>query len=263
MQTPEFRKLEFEMTEDGICILTFNIPEKRNALNADCHEDLHTFVDFLENEPTARVGIVTGAGPKSFTSGNDVSGFDNSEGNKWFPANRLKEAIDRFETCPKPIIAAINGYCIGGGVEMAAGCDLRICSDNAWFRMPEVGLGIIPGAGGIQRLVRTCGAAFAKEMVLTTRKLTAQEAYERGFVMKVVPQEELMDEALAVARMIVAQAPLAVSLAKLSCNLVPDTPRAAAYALELWGQAVLINTDDAAEGPKAFMEKRKPNFTGQ
>ena len=235
MELPRFNKLEFEMSEDGIAILTFNIPEKFNALNAACHEDLHTFVDFLEKTPQIRVGIITGAGAKSFTSGNDVSGFEKSEGSTFFPPNRLKEAIDKLETCSKPIIAAINGYCIGGGVELAMACDIRILSDNALLRLPEVGLGIIPGAGGIQRLARIAGIGVAKEMALTARKMGAQEAYEKGLATKVVPLTELMDEAIKTARLIIDQAPMAVHLAKIACNISLDTPKESAYLFRTLG----------------------------
>ncbi len=261
MGTPQFRRLEFQIIEESIAVLTFNIPEKLNALNLDCHEDLHTFVDVLEGNPQIRVGIINSAVEKAFMSGNDISGFESKD--KYFPHNRMKEAIDRIENCSRPVIAAVNGYCLGGGVELIMGCDLRVFADTTVVGLPEVGLGIIPGAGGIQRLARVVGIGIAKELALTTRKLGAQEAYEKGLATMVVPYEQLMPEAIKLAQRIAQQAPMAVAFAKQVANISLDTDKTTAYLLEKWGQGILTTTDDVEVGKRAFAEKRKPVFKGE
>ena len=264
---PELRKLRMTVEEGSIAVLTFDIPEKLNALDAQCHEDIHDFLDFVEEEREVRVAIITGAGERSFTSGMDVAQFveedDPSTPLVIFAANRFKEAADRIENLSKPVIAAINGYCIGGGVEMSMGCDIRIASENAVFRLPEAGLGIIPGAGGIQRISRMVGVGLAKELALTARKMGAQEAYEKGLVNKVVPLERLMDEAMDWARQMAAQAPLALQLDKLAANLATDTSRSVANTIESLMLHIVEGTEDAKEGPRSFFEKRKPNFKGR
>jgi enoyl-CoA hydratase len=259
MELPRFRKLEFQIVDEVIAVLTFNIPEKLNALDLDCHEDLHTFVDFLEATGEIRVGIINSAVEKAFMSGIDITGLQ--EG--YFPENRLKEAIDRIENCDTPVIAAINGYCLGGGVELAMGCDIRVLADTAKLGLPEVGLGIIPGAGGIQRLARVAGIGIAKELALTTRRLDAQEAYAKGLAALVVPYDTLWDETIKLAKRIAVQAPLAVSLAKQAANIALDTDKTTAYLLEKWGMAILSTTKDAEEGKTAFVEKRQAGFTGK
>ena len=267
MDLPQMRKLKIRVEEGNIAILTFDVPEKMNALDANCHEDIHDFLDFVESENQIRVAIITGAGEKSFTSGMDVGQFleepDPNAPLVVFSANRFKEAADRIENLSKPVIAAINGYCIGGGVEMSMACDIRIASENALFRLPEAGLGIIPGAGGIQRISRMCGVALAKEMALTARKMGAQEAYEKGLVNKVVPLDELMNEAMEWARQMAKQAPLALQFDKLCANIATDTSRETAAVLESLVKHILDGTEDAKEGPKSFFEKRPPEFKGR
>ncbi len=266
IQIPKTQKLHIDVVEDQIAILTFDIPEKLNALDEICHEDMHIFLDFVEETFEIRAAIITGAGEKSFTSGMDVGQFvkENDDAPlQLFGKNRFKEAADRIENLSKPIIAAINGYCIGGGVELSMACDIRVASENAIFRLPEVGLGIIPGAGGVQRISRMANAALAKELALSARKMGAQEAYEKGLVNKVVAQKDLMDEALEYARQIAKQAPLAVQLAKLCANLSSDTPRSAASITEALMLSMLESTYDAKEGPLSFFEKRPAKFEGR
>jgi len=264
---PQLKKLKMHIEEDSIAVLVFDVPEKLNALDAQCHEDIHAFLDFVESDNSIRVAIVTGAGEKSFTSGMDVAQFVEEEDLDApliiFESNRFKDAADRIENLTKPVIAAINGYCIGGGVELAMGCDIRIASENAVFRLPEAGLGIIPGAGGIQRIARMAGVALAKELALTTRKMGAQEAYDKGLVNKVVPLADLMNEALSWARQMAAQAPLALQLDKLAANLATDTSRSVASTIEALMLHITQSTEDAIEGPRSFFEKRKPVFKGR
>ena len=264
---PKMRQLKMRVEEGNIAILTFDIPEKLNALGPDAHEDMHDFLDFVESENEIRVAIITGAGEKSFTSGMDVSQFvgepDPDAPLVIFSANRFKEAADRVENLNKPVIAAINGYCIGGGVELSMGCEIRIASENAIFRLPEAGLGIIPGAGGIQRISRMVGVALAKELALTARKMGAQEAYEKGLVNKVVPLADLMDEAMKWARQMAKQAPLALQLDKVAANTATDTDRHTAAVMESLMKYILEETEDAQEGPLSFFEKRPANFKGR
>ena len=267
MEMPSLSKLKMRVEDGNIAVLVFDVPEKMNALDAQCHEDIHAFLDFVERENAIRVAIITGAGEKSFTAGMDVAQFIGGEDPDAplviFEANRFKEAADRIENLAKPVIAAINGYCIGGGVEMATGCDIRIASENAIFRLPEAGLGIIPGAGGIQRIARMVGVALAKELALTARKMGAAEAYEKGLVNKVVPLGQLMDEALDWARQMASQAPLALQLDKLAANLATDTSRQVASTIEALMLHIVQGTEDAEEGPRSFFEKRKAKFKGR
>jgi enoyl-CoA hydratase len=258
MSVPTLKKLELELVDGCIAVLSFNIPEKLNALDLDCHEDIHAFVDFLENTSCVRVGLIRSKVTRAFMSGIDIGGI--AEG--YFPPNRFKEAVDRIENCMTPVIAAINGYCLGGGVELAMGCDMRILADTAVLGLPEVSLGIIPGAGGIQRLARVAGVGIAKELALTSRRISAEEAHTRGLATRIVPADSLMDAALELARHIAAQAPLAVSLAKQAANIALDTDRTTAYLLEKWGTAIVNTTEDAREGRQAFAEKRSPRFKG-
>jgi enoyl-CoA hydratase len=259
MPVPTLKKLELELVDDCIAVLSFNIPEKLNALDLDCHEDIHGFVDFLESNSHIRVGLIRSKVERAFMSGIDIGGIESG----YFPPNRFKEAVDRIENCTVPIIAAINGYCLGGGVELAMGCDMRILADNAVLALPEVSLGIIPGAGGIQRLARVAGMGIAKELALTSRRIGAEEAYAKGLATRTVPADNLMDAALELARRIAAQAPLAVSLAKQAANIALDTDRTTAGLLEKWGMAIVNTTEDAHEGKQAFTEKRSPEFKGQ
>jgi enoyl-CoA hydratase len=262
MQLPQMNVLELEILDEhlghAIAVLTFNIPTKLNDLGAEAHDDLHAFAELLEREPSVRVGVIRSAVPRAFMAGNDITGFSAEP----LPPNRLKDAIDRLENSPTPVIAAVNGYCLGGGLELAMGCDIRILADDALLALPEVGLGIMPGAGGIQRLARVAGMGVAKELALTARRINAKEAYAKGLAAMVVPAEELWDETLALARRVALQAPLALALAKQSANLALDTDRATAAAFERWGAAFLSTTADATEGKQAFIEKRPPEFRG-
>jgi enoyl-CoA hydratase len=264
---PKLEQMQIRVEDECIAVLMFNNPEKLNAFGPESLADLHRFLDFIEQSVDIRAAIVTGAGDKAFTAGMDVSQFvreeDDGDPSPEDKPNPLKDACDRIENHCKPVIAAINGYCIGGGVELAAACDIRIAAENAVFKLPEVGLGIIPGAGGIQRIARATSVALAKELALTARKMKAWEAYEKGLVAKVVPAAELMDEALSWARQIAQQAPLAVRYAKEAANMAANGPRDAADAFEREKLAITEASEDAAEGARSFFEKRPPEFKGR
>ena len=259
MELPKMNILKLEIIDGNIAVLTIDRPEKRNSLNTACHEDLRHFAEFLDNDNDMRVGIITSIDKKIFVSGNDISGFHTDT---FFIPNSFKDAVDRLEACHKPIIMAINGMCIGGGTEMAMAGDIRIMSDNASMSMPEAGLGIVPGCGGIQRIARCAGTQLAKEMALTGRRVKADECYLRGLVTAVVPQDQLMDKALEFARMMTARAPLALSFIKHAANVALDVDIRDGFRMCEWAQLSLARTQDKEEGVKAFMEKRKPNFIG-
>jgi enoyl-CoA hydratase/carnithine racemase len=257
---PELETLQFSVN-GSTAILTIDNPAKKNALSSAAHRDLLRFVDYIDSVPELRAGIITATGDRVFTSGNDVSEFTPPDG--YFPDNPLLEAINRIWRSNTPVIFAINGHCVGGGFEMALAADIVIMADNATFSLPETNLGIIPGACGIQRLARCCGIAVAKEMVLTGRRMSAAEAVTRGLAIKAVPLDSLMDEALSVAELLAGRAPLALAMAKKSCNAALDMDYHSAELMEQWGIISLINTQDSKEAISAFMEKRKPVFSGK
>jgi enoyl-CoA hydratase/carnithine racemase len=260
MKLSEFEILRVEL-RGGAAVLTIDNPSKRNALTAAAHRDLVRFADLLDGEPSLRAGIITAAGEKVFCSGNDLGGFQPPEG--FWAKNTLLEAADRIWRGITPVIMAINGHCVGGGVELALAGDIILMSENATLSLPETGIGIIPGACGIQRLARCCGVAVAKEMALTGRRMTADEAKTRGLAYAVVPLEVLMEEAFKIADTLASRAPLALAMAKRSANLALDMDYNSAQRMEQWGEQALIATADAKEGSAAFLEKRPPRYLGK
>lgn len=248
-------------TVDGVATLTIDNPDKRNAMTPDAHRDICRFVDMLDGDPALRVGIITGGGEKIFSSGNDISDFKLPD--DFWPKNTLLEAADRVWTSHTPIIMAINGHCVGGGLELALAGDIIIMSENATLSLPETALGIIPGACGIQRLARYCGIGVAKEMALTGRRMDAREALARGIACAVTPPDELMKEAMGIAERLRKRAPLALAMTKRAANTALDTDYNTARLMEQWGEQVLIGTADSKEGVAAFSEKREPKYTGK
>lgn len=246
---------------ERIALVTINRPEARNALRVETIEELRTTLDGFRRNADVGVVIFTGAGDKSFVAGRDVrdllsfNKFDALE-------HRLSNLYREIETFDKPTIAAVNGYALGGGLEFALACDLRLCSPNAVFGLPETRFSIIPGAGGTQRLPRLVGIGVAKEMILTGRTLDAARARELGLVSEVVPAEQLLAKAKEMARAILERGPLATRLAKLVLNLSSQTPLEAGLMVERLAQAILFESRDKAEGVEAFLQKRKPDFRG-
>jgi enoyl-CoA hydratase len=249
--------------KDHIAKIVFNNAERRNAMSAQMLSELHECLLDSQADKEIRVIILTGAGDKAFSSGQDFAlpfeGAGTSAGTYNYLRNVCYESHRLMERMEKPIIAAVNGFCYAGGMEYALACDFIIASDNAMFGITEVGLGILPGSGGIVRYARSIPARKAKELLLTAGRITAQEAYELGLVNKVVPFSQLEETVTAIAGKIANESPFAVRMAKMVFNnCLEITDIDAALALERSACSMVAGTEDATEGPMAFMEKRPP-----
>jgi enoyl-CoA hydratase len=246
----------------GIAWLTINRPEVRNALDLPTWKEIHRFIEESNRDEAVQVLVITGAGDEAFAAGSDLyylrerSMLATLEGYS-------QRVLLLLEEYPKPTIAAVNGYAIGGGCELAMACDIRVASDRAKFGQPEVGLGILPGAGGTQRLTRLVGVAKAKELIFTAEIIDAHQAEKIGLVNHVVPHLELAEYVKKLANRILTKGPLAVRLAKQAINAGVNEGPSAGYAAERLAQAVLFGTDDHLEGIDAAIEKRRPNFKGE
>jgi len=261
--------IRFE-TQQHIAIITIDRPEVHNALDLDTSRELGEAWARFRDDAELWVAIVTGAGEKAFSAGADLRALG-----KFYRALTPLQRRQRGETQPgvggltrnlevwKPIIAAVNGYCFGGGLELALACDIRLCSENAQFGLTETSRGIIPGAGGTQRLPRIVPVGIALEMIFTAKKINAAEAYRIGLVNRVTPQAELMNAAVALADEICANAPLAVQTAKTAVWKGLELPLADGLRLENLLGEPLRTSEDAQEGIAAFAEKRKPKFQGK
>jgi len=247
--------------EDGIGIVTINRPEVLNLLNSEVFVEIYELFQEIEDDPDVRVVILTGSGQKAFVAGVDVSQMKdkNSVEIEDFVAIARRTG-DRIFTLSKPVIAAINGFALGGGWEMAMNCDLLVASKNARFGQPEINLGIVPGGGAMQKLTRTIGMARAKELVYTGDIIDADTALAMGLVNKVVPLESLMTEAKALARKLLSKSSLALSFAKKAINSGTGVSLDAGIDLDETFFARCFDTEDQKEGMKAFLEKRKPEF---
>lgn len=247
---------------DKIGLITINRPEVRNALNREAWALLAEAFAGLDADDTVAVIVVTGAGDKAFVAGADLNALKVRSAAQTF-AGETPAIVAQIEQVTKPTIAAINGFAFGGGLELALACDIRICSKNAKLGQTELNVGILPGAGGTQRLSRAVGIAKAKELIFTGKAISADEAEKIGLVNRVVEQEELLDTAFAMAREIAAKSPLTVKVAKQVINQGASTDLAAGLALERMGQSFIFGTHDHLEGINAFLEKRKPEFKGR
>lgn len=258
-----YENLLFE-SENGIGIVTINRPKALNALNAATIHELDRMFDELAKNNAVKTVIITGSGEKSFVAGADITEMQKMsavEGRNW---GKLAQAVfSKIENLPKPVIAAVNGYALGGGCEISMACDIRIASEKAKFGQPEVSLGIPPGFGGTQRLARLVGKGRAKELLFTGDMIDAAEAYRIGLVNKVTVPVELLNTAKAMAQKIMSRAPVAVQVCKAAVNegLDVDLKTGIAYEAEVFG--LCFATDDQKEGMTAFVEKRPPNFTGK
>ena len=249
---------------DGIGYVTVNRPDKLNALNRKVMDELGDCFHAIQSDDEVRVVILTGAGGKVFVAGadlNELSALGPLEGKDY--ARRGQGIFDFIENLGKPVIAAVNGYALGGGCELAVACTLRIASENAHFGQPEVKLGIIPGYAGTQRLARLVGKARALEMILSGDPVGAQEAYRIGLVNQVVPAAELITAAEALARRIAANAPLAIKFALEAVHRGLEMTQEQGQFLEAALFGLCCTTADMKEGTRAFLEKRPAKFVGK
>jgi enoyl-CoA hydratase/carnithine racemase len=258
-------KMQFEV-DPPIGTMIFNNPARHNAVSSDMWARAAEIMQQFTDDPSVRVVIVTGAGGKAFVSGADISKFEDERANaaaeEVYHANTTA-ARDKLVNCPKPTIAKIRGYCIGGGVATALGCDIRICSDNARFAVPAAKLGVGYDYDGIRRLIDVVGPSFAKEIFFTARQFSAQEAKDMGLVDRVVPADELDDYVRDYAMTMAANAPMTMHAAKVA--ILESLKDAADRDIALCDRLVdeCHASQDYNEGRTAFMEKRKPNFVGR
>jgi enoyl-CoA hydratase len=249
--------------ENNILTVTINRPDKLNALNKDVFADLESVMDEVYKNEEIRSVIITGAGPKSFVAGADItefSGLSVDEGKTL--AEKGQKTFARIEASPKPIVAAVNGFALGGGCELAMACHFRIASENAKFGQPEVNLGLIPGYGGTQRLVQLIGKGRAIELLITGNMIDANTALGYGLVNAVVPAEELLNKVLSILSVANTKAPLAVARSIEAANAVFDETKNG-FKVEIDGFGNCFGTEDMKEGTAAFLEKRKAVFVGK
>jgi enoyl-CoA hydratase len=248
--------------QDGpLGIVTLNRPKQLNALNWELVGELGDALEAFDRDDAIRCVIITGSGERAFAAGADIKEMAGAT-----PVTMLTGAFEgwaRIRRVHKPLIAAVNGYALGGGCELAMHCDIIIASENAQFGQPEINLGIIPGAGGTQRLARALGKYLAMEMVLTGRNFSAAELHRVGLVSRVVPVGELMTAARELGMQIAAKAPIAVRLAKESINAALETSLEEGLSIERRNFCLLFATEDQKEGMRAFVEKRPPEFQGR
>ncbi|MEM1538724.1 MAG: enoyl-CoA hydratase-related protein [Candidatus Nezhaarchaeales archaeon] len=263
MLNVEFTSIIYDK-RDGIAKITINRPQALNALNPEVIHEIKRALEDAAGSNDVRVLIITGSGEKAFSAGADIKWMSNCTPLEALTFSQLGQSVLRMiEELDKPVIAAVNGYALGGGCELALACDLVIASENARFGQPEINVGIIPGWGGTQRLTRLVGVKKAKELILTGDVIDAKEAEKLGIVNKVVPREKLMEEAEALAKKLAEKTPIGLRMAKAAINKSLETSLKDGldYEARLFG--LLFTTEDAKEGLKAFLEKRKPTYKGK
>lgn len=250
--------------QDGTLIVTVNRPDKLNALNKDVIEELGKVVDEICSNPEIKTAILTGAGEKAFVAGADISEFTalDAAGGMELAKKGQDHVFDKIENAAKPIIAAVNGFALGGGCELAMACHFRIAAENAKFGQPEVNLGLIPGYGGTQRLTQLIGKGKAMELMMTADMIGAEEAKALGLVNHVFPAADLMAETKKIAQKIQAKAPVAIAKVIASVNEAAKGD-ANGFANEITRFGECFATEDMKEGATAFLEKRKAVFTGK
>ena len=258
----EYQNIIFQIKEN-IALITFNRPKVLNALNEACLKELSHAIDVIAEDEEIRVLILTGAGEKSFVAGADITEFlkFNVLKAKLF-SEKGHRLVNKLQNLPIPVIAAVNGFALGGGCEIVLACDFIYASENAMFGLPEINLGIIPGFGGTQRLPRIIGKNRAKEMIFTGKMISAAEANAIGLVNKVCPQDQLMNYALKVAGTIVSKGKVSLRAAKQAVNNGMDVDLMAGCRIEIDAFAICLTSPDAMEGTHAFLEKRAARFKG-
>ena len=248
---------------DRVAIITINRPEKRNALNIQTRAEGAAILDELHDDDAIRVVVFTGAGDKAFIAGADIAEFAGRTALQQRAIMLERGLFNAIDTFPKPVIAMVNGYCLGGGCELALACDIRIASENASFGQPEINLGIIPGGGGTQRLPRLIGEGKAMEMILTGEIINAQEAFRCGLVNQVVPADHLEAKTMEIANRIAEKSPIALRLAKEAVKLASRSNLDEGLRREVDLFALCFSSGDKDEGVKAFLEKRRADFKGK
>ncbi|MEO6731770.1 MAG: enoyl-CoA hydratase-related protein [Ferruginibacter sp.] len=248
---------------NGILTITINRPDKLNALNKAVFTDLDTAVNEIQNNPEIKSAIITGAGAKAFVAGADITEFNGlGKVEAVALAKRGQDIFFKIENSSKPIVAAVNGFALGGGCELAMACHFRIASDTAKFGQPEVNLGLIPGYGGTQRLTQLIGKGRAIEMLISGSLIDSAAALQYGLVNYVVPLDELLSKTIALLSVINTKAPLAIAACIRAANAVYDETKNG-YATEIDAFGECFATEDMKEGTNAFLEKRKTNFSGK
>ena len=248
---------------ERVAIITINRPEKRNALNIKTREEGAALLEELQSDTSVGVVVFTGAGDKAFIAGADIAEFAGRTSMMQRDVMMMRSLFTAIDTFPKPVIAMINGYCLGGGCELALACDIRIASETASFGQPEINLGIIPGGGGTQRLTRLVGEGKAMEMILTGEIIDVKTAYSIGLLNHVVPADQLQVKTMEIAQRIAEKSPVALQLAKESVKLASRSNLDEGLRREVDLFALCFSTEDKDEGVSAFLEKRKPAFKGR
>ncbi|MBI1995925.1 MAG: enoyl-CoA hydratase [Deltaproteobacteria bacterium] len=246
-----------------VSVIQINRPQKKNSLNTELRHEMEEVMREIAADAKQRAVILTG-GEEIFCAGADISEIEGAASAEaaYQHAREFQILFEQLEALPQPVIAAVSGYALGGGCELALACDFRIASDTARFGLPEIKIGAFPGGGGTQRLPRLIGTAKAKEMILIGDPITAEQALAVGLVMKVTPKARLMEEANAFAVKLASLPRLALQASKMLINRSQEMDLASGLELEARSFGAIAHTHDLAEGTKAFMEKRKPNFTG-
>lgn len=258
---PNFVKVE---VQDGVAVVTFMRAEAANALSVQMLHEINEALEAIHDDRSIRVVIVTGDGEKAFCAGADLKerkGMNEGETRKTIAL--IGKTMNHFEALAQPVIAAINGVAFGGGLELALACDIRIASNTAKMGLTETALGIIPGAGGTQRLPRLIGIGKAKELIYTARRLSAEEAYQYGMIEHIVQPERLLEQAKELAYEIAKNAPLSLIQAKTAINQGMQTDISTGLQIESLAYSRLLQTEDRLEGLKAFQEKRPPAYSGK
>ncbi len=246
-----------------VAVITINRPQKLNALNIQTRAEGAAALDELREDESVRVVVITGAGEKAFVAGADIGEFEGRTAVSQRDVMTARSLFTAVDTFPKPVIAMINGFCLGGGCELALSCDIRVASENAKFGQPEINLGIIPGGGGTQRLTRLVGEGKAMELILTGDMIDAQHAYNLGLVNLVVPAPDLEAKTLEMANRIAEKSPVALRMAKEAVKTAARANLDEGLRREIDLFALTFSSEDKDEGVRAFLEKRKPDFKGR